>query len=385
MNDYKAYELQPSIDKPTSRECEEADNPASSRTASLRRPLRWILGQALLAGSIMSITGCQHSQPAATANDHRPTGAQTIGTLESLDPRFDKLVPPTAKIEKLAQGFAWSEGPIWIKEGGYLLFSDVISNTIFKWKAGAGITEFLKPSGYTGTIPRGGEPGSNGLTVDSQGRLTLCEHGDRRVARLEKDGHKTTLADRYQGKRFNSPNDLVYKSNGELYFTDPPYGLEQREKDPKKELSFQGVYRLKPNGELSLLTAELTFPNGLAFSPDEKILYVAVSDPNKAVWMAYDVKPDGTLANGRVFFDATAWVPTKKGLPDGMKVDKDGNLFAAGPGGVLVISPDGKHLGTINTGEKTANCNWGDDGSILYMTADHFLCRIQTKTKGAGF
>jgi len=339
----------------------------------------------LLAIIPLMVVGCQHEQPWATGNDHRPTGVRTIGMLESLDPRFNELIAPDARVEKLAQGFAWSEGPIWIKDGGYLLFSDVISNTVFKWKEGEGISEFLKPSGYTGKVPRGGEPGSNGLTVDSQGRLTLCEHGDRRIARLEKDGHKTTLADRFEGKRFNSPNDLVYKSNGDLYFTDPPYGLEAREKDPKKEIPFQGVYRLKPNGELTLLTDQLTFPNGLAFSPDEKTLYVAVSDPAKAVWMAYDVKPDGAIANGRVFFDATDWVKTRPGLPDGMKVDKDGNLFATGPGGVHVFAPGGRHLGTINTGEKTANCNWGGDGSVLYITANHFLCRIQTKTKGLGF
>ena len=287
-----------------------------------------------LAGLGLLLAGCQLESAMATRARHHPTGESIIGLIESNDPRFDQLVPPSAKIQKLAEGFAWAEGPIWIKDQGCLLF---------------------------------------------------CEHGDRRIARLEKDGRKTTLAGRYQGKRFNSPNDLVYKSNGDLYFTDPPYGLEGREKDPKKELQFQGVYRLKPNGELTLLVENLTFPNGLAFSPDEKILYVAVSDPAKAVWMAYDVKPDGTVANGRVFFDATAWVKTKPGLPDGMKVDRDGNLFATGPGGVLVFAPNGKHLGTIDTGEPTANCNWGDDGSMLYITANHYLCRIRTKTKGAGF
>ena len=339
-------------------------------------------GAALL---LCLLCGCQSGQPANTVSAHAPTHERTIGALESQDPRFDQLVPPTAKIEKLAEGFIWAEGPIWIREGGYLLFSDVPTNAVYKWKAHQGVTEFLKPSGYTGTIPRGGEPGSNGLTVDSQGRLTLCEHGDRRVARLEKDGRKTTLADRYEGKRFNSPNDLVYKSNGDLYFTDPPYGLEGKEKDPKKELPFQGVYRLKPNGELTLLTGDLTFPNGLAFSPDEKTFYVAVSDPDKAVWMAYNVNPDGTLANGRVFFDATTLAKSKKGLPDGMKVDRAGNLFATGPGGVLVFAPEGKLLGTINTGEPTANCNWGNDGSVLYITANHFLCRLQTKTKGHGW
>ncbi len=346
----------------------------------------WVL-LPLLAGAmaLAPLTGCQHGQLKTAGADHSPTGARAIGKLEINDPKFEQLILPSAKIEKLAEGFAWSEGPIWIKDEGCLLFSDVISNTVFKWKASEGVTEFLKPSGYTGTMPRGGEPGSNGLTVDSQGRLTLCEHGDRRVARREKGGHKITLADKYQGKRFNSPNDLVYKSNGDLYFTDPPYGLEGREKDPKKELAFQGVYRLKPTGELTLLTDELTFPNGLAFSPDEKILYVAVSDPNKAIWMAYDVKDDGTIANGRVFFDSTAWVKTKKGLPDGLKVDKNGNLFAAGPGGILLFTPEGKHLGTIATDEPTANCNWGGDGSVLYIAANHFLCRIQTQTKGAGF
>src|SRR5437762_4433158 len=309
----------------------------------------------------------------------------TFGKVDRLDPAFDKLVPPDAKLEKLAEGFVWSEGPVWIRDGGFLVFSDVPTNTVFKWKEGEGISEFLKPSGYTGSTPRGGEPGSNGLTVDSQGRLTLCEHGDRRVARLEKDGHKTTLADRFQGKRFNSPNDLIYKSNGDLYFTDPPYGLEKNWDDPARELDFCGVFRLSKDGKLTVLTKEMSRPNGIAFSLDEKTLYVANSDPEKAVWMAFEVKEDGTLGSGRVFFDSTGWVKTRKGLPDGMKVDKDGILFATGPGGVHVFAPDGTLLGTIDTGEKTANCNWGDDGSMLYIAADHNLCRIRTATKGKGF
>jgi gluconolactonase len=200
---------------------------------------------------------------------------------------------------------------------------------------------------------------------------------------LEKNGRHITLADRYQERRFNSPNDLVYKSNGDLYFTDPPYGLEKNVHDPKKELSFQGVFRLTPGGELTLLHDQLSRPNGLAFSPDEKTLYVANSDTNRAVWTAFPVKADGTLGEGRVFFDATPMVKTgKKGLPDGMKVDIAGNVFATGPGGVLVFSPEGQHLGTIRTGEATANCGWGDDGSVLYITADMYLCRIKTKTRG---
>jgi len=339
----------------------------------------------VLTITALMLAGCQYNQKHAGRSDHQVTGSKSLGKIERNDPRLDQLIAPDARIEKLAEGFDWSEGPVWIKEGAHLLFSDVPSNVVFKWKAGEGVSEFLKPSGYTGAISRGGEPGSNGLTVDDQGRLVLCEHGDRRVGRLEKDGRKTTLADRYKGKRLNSPNDLVYKSNGDLYFTDPPYGLEGNVKDPKKELSFQGVYRLKPGGELTLLTDQLSFPNGIAFSPDEKTLYVAVSDPKRAVWMAYDVKPDGTIDRGRVFFDATSMVgESRKGLPDGMKVDQAGNLFATGPGGVLVFSPEGKHLGTINTGEATANCAWGDDGTVLYITADMYLCRLKTKTRGKG-
>jgi gluconolactonase len=338
-----------------------------------------------LALAALLFAGCQHTHEnrhPLPANIKAHAG-ESFGTLEVNDPRFFTLIELSAPIEKLASGFDWSEGPVWIKPGGYLVFSDVPSNTVYRWKEGEGVSVYLKPSGYTGATPRGGEPGSNGLTNDREGRLVLCEHGDRRVGRVEKDGRHVTLADRFQGKRFNSPNDLAYKSNGDLYFTDPPYGLEKSMDDPKKELPYQGVYRLRPNGEVTLLTDQMSRPNGIAFSPDEKTLYVANSDPKRAIWMAYDVKPDGTLANGRVFFDSTSMVgPAKKGLPDGLKVDVAGNLFATGPGGVLVFRPDGTHLGTINTGEATANVGWGGDGTVLYITADMFLCRIQTKTRG---
>ncbi len=334
------------------------------------------------------IQGAQKNRPPEvpakkTVPEHKVYPA--IGTIERNDSSLDQLIPANAVIEKLASGFDWAEGPVWIRNGGYLLFSDVPRNIVYKWKEGVGTREFLMRSGYTGATSRGGEPGSNGLTVDSMGRLILCEHGDRRIARFEKDGSKTTLAQYYKYQRFNSPNDLVYKSNGDLYFTDPPYGLVKLNQDADKELGFNGVYRLKANGEVTLLTSELSFPNGIAFSPDEKTLYVAVSDPNHAVWMAYDVISDGTIGHGRVLFDATAMVKNKKGLPDGMKVDRSGNLFATGPGGILVFSPNGKHLGTINTGEATANCCWADDGSVLYITADMYLCRVKTSTKGKGF
>ncbi|HAM71175.1 MAG TPA: gluconolactonase [Verrucomicrobiales bacterium] len=310
-----------------------------------------------------------------------------LGSIERVDPRLDALLPKEARIEKLAEGFDWSEGPVWIKEGSYLVFSDVPQNKIFKWSEGNPATVFLEPSGYTGSVPRGGEPGSNGLTVDAQGRLVMCEHGDRRVTRLERNGRKTTLARYYKFYRFNSPNDLVFNSKGDLYFTDPPYGLLEKNADPAKELPFCGVYRLKPGDkEPTLIIRDLTFPNGIALSPDEKRLYVAVSDPDKPVITTFDVQPDGTVANGQVFHDFTAQVKAGlKGLPDGMKVDRKGNLFATAPGGVYIFAPDGTHLGTLQTGQATANCNWGNDGSVLYITADKFLCRVRTTTKGKGW
>lgn len=327
---------------------------------------------------------------AATATaDDKP--AKTLGKIERLDPRFDKLIPSGAAIEVLAEGFDWAEGPAWNRKEAFLLFSDIPPNRVMKWKKGEPVSRFLHPSGYTGTKLRGGEPGSNGLHFDPQGRLVLLQHGDRRVARLEEDGTFVTLADRYDGKRFNSPNDGAFKRNGDFYFTDPPYGLEGNIMDPAKELPFQGVYRLAPGsgepgkGKVTLLTKEMSRPNGLAFSPDEKTLYVANSDPERAVWMAFDVLADGTLGKGRVFFDATASVGKLKGLPDGLKVDQTGHLFATGPGGVLVLAADGTHLGTLATGEATANCGWGDDGTTLYITADMYLCRLRTSTKGAGW
>jgi gluconolactonase len=311
--------------------------------------------------------------------------------IERLDPTLDRLIDPAAKIETLAEGYDWSEGPIWVKEeGGYLLFSDVPQNVVYKWKEGAGAQPYLKPSGYTGTEPRGGEMGSNGLTLDGNGRLVLCQHGDRRVARMDAplsapQPKFATLADRYDGKRFNSPNDVVFHSNGDMYFTDPPYGMPKQFDDPAREIPFQGVFRRGRDGAVTLLTREMTRPNGLAFSPDEKLLYVAQSDSTAAIWRVFDVKPDGSLGASRVLFDATAMTKSLKGLPDGLKIDTEGNLFATGPGGVLVLSPQGKHLGTIFTGQATANCAFGDDGRTLYITADMYLMRVRLKAKGRGF
>jgi gluconolactonase len=309
-----------------------------------------------------------------------------LGKIVRHDAAADSLLPADAKIEVLASGFEWTEGPVWVRDGGYLLFSDIPRNSIMKWHPTDGLSLFLKPSGYTGVVDYGREPGSNGLAIDAQGRLVACEHGDRRVSRLERDGGKRTLADNYHGKRFNSPNDLAIKSNGDIYFTDPPYGLPKGADDPRRELDFCGVYRVATDGKVTLLYKDLNRPNGIAIAPDEKTLIVAQSDPKAATYTQFDLQDDGTLANPRLFFDATAWFDKLgPGLPDGIKFDAAGNLWATGPGGVHVFSPKGKHLAQIATGQATANCNWGDDGSTLYMTADKYLCRVKTTTRGAGW
>lgn len=307
------------------------------------------------------------------------------GSFERLDPAFDKLVAPDAKIEKLAAGFTWSEGPVWLD--GAVVFSDVPRNTAFRWKDGMTEAEvLLKPSGMTSDAAGPRPQGSNGLALDANGRLILCQHGDRRVARMVAPGKFETIADRFEGKRFNSPNDLAIRRNGEIYFTDPPYGLDKLNDSPAKELPFNGVFRVTPGGKVSVLVKDLTFPNGIAFSPDEKTLYVAVSDPKATHVAAYDVKDDGSLANGRVFFDAQLLKkPEQRGGCDGLKTDREGNVWTTGPGGVLVISPTGKLLGRILTGQPTANCGWGGDGSTLYITANMFLVRVKTLTKGAGW
>lgn len=329
-----------------------------------------------------------------------PLSAQTaprdasgpIGHIERFDPALDALLAPDAQMEKLAEGFDWSEGPVWLRRERALVFSDVPQNVVYRWQEGAGLSEHQRPSGYTGDSGRGGESGSNGLTVDRRGSLILCQHGDRRVARLEADRSFTTLADRWDGRRFNSPNDLVHvrksrlwglcTAGHDLFFTDPPYGLEKGMEDPLKELPFQGVYRITHRGELRLQLRDLSRPNGIAVSPDRKTVYVAISDPANPLVMAYSLSRSGDLTDGRVFFDARHLMAGRKGLPDGLKTDRAGNVWTTGPGGVLVINPRGRLLGLLDTGEATANCAWGDDGATLYITADMYLCRIRTLAKG---
>ncbi len=304
-------------------------------------------------------------------------------TLESLGPRFDALLPPGTKIEKIAEDLEWSEGPVWDAKAKTLLFSDIPRNVVMSWHAEKGVTRFLERSGYTGAAPfTGREPGSNGLTFDPQGRLTLCQHGDRRVSRREADGTMTPLAVGFEGRKFNSPNDLVYDDQGALYFTDPPYGLPKTFEDPAKELDFQGVYRVAKDGRITLLTRELERPNGLAFSPDYKTLYVAQSKVEAPIWMAYPVEADGSLGKGRVFADSSKLYKKGDGVPDGLKTDVHGNVWATGPGGVLVYTSDGTLLGRILTGVPTANVAWGEDGSTLFVTANHRVLRLQTRTRG---
>ena len=322
---------------------------------------------------------------ATSAQNNYPT----LGKIIRIDPSLDKLISSDARIEVLSSGYQWTEGPVWVKNGGYLLFSDVPANTIYRWKEGEkSASPYLKPSGYTGMGRYSNEPGSNGLIINQKGELVACEHGDRRISAMPLGvGGKLSLADNFQGKRFNSPNDVVQHSSGAYYFTDPPYGLDKHENDPTRESDIFGVYRIGTDGKVSVATAELQRPNGLAFSPDEKTLYIAQSDPNRAIIMAYPVQADGSLGKGKVFYDATPVVKEGKlkGLPDGLKLDKKGNLFATGPGGILIISPEAKLLGRIDINEPTANCAWGDDGSTLYITANMHLCRIKTLTVGSGF
>ena len=362
------------------------------KSAHLHRPLLFFP----LAALCFSIPGCKSSPPppapAATssANDVVPVALN----VDRRDPAIDAIIPADARLERVATGFKWVEGPVWV--GDSLYFAEIPSNSIRKWTPGEGVSIWLQPSGYKGSAPYGGpESGTNGMTLDTQGRLTVAGHAQRDVLRfetLDPAQAPTVLVDSYQGKRLNSPNDLVYRSDGSLYFTDPPYGLPtQGDKDPIKQLKVNGVYRIPhaldhaagapaDNAHLQLLISDLPRPNGIAFSPGEKYLYVDNSEPKK-IWMRYRVKPDGTLADPKLLYDATA--DTRIGGPDGIKVDVEGNIYGAGPGGVLILSPDGKALGTILIPERVANLTFaGPDRKTLYIAASSSLYRINLNIAG---
>ncbi len=338
----------------------------------MRKSLAILLGLA----TMLSCVGAEPADESVTS-DPLPT----TGSIERLDPRLDAIVPPDAVIEVLSEGHEWVEGPVWVPALQSILYSDIPNNAVYRWSEGEGASLWLQPAGYTGAMPREGESGSNGLLLDVEGRLVLAQHGDRRIARMNApwdapEANFETLAGEYEGKRFNSPNDVATRSNGDLYFTDPPYGLEGGLQP--KELDFQGVYRLATDGSLTLLVDDLSRPNGIAFSPDQSILYVANSDGvNQPVVMAYDVEPDGGISNGRVFFESWG---------DGMAVDQQGNVYLTGPGGgVLIINSDGEHLGSIMAPPRTSNATFGGDGSTLFITANTRLVRIRLNVKGVGF
>ena len=315
------------------------------------------------------------------AEDAR-VGVPVETRIERVDPALDRIVPADARIERLATGFDFIEGPVWVRDGGgYLLFSDPNRNRIYRWTRDGEVSVYRTKSGYTGfDIGLYGQPGSNGLTLDAEGRLTVAEHGNHRITRIERNGTVQVLADAYNGKRLNSPNDLVHRSDGTLYFTDPPFGLPRFYEDPGKELPYSGVFMLR-DGVLTLVSKDLVGPNGLAFSPDERFLYVANWDPARKIIMRYDVAADGSLSNGRVFFDMTG-APGEEAL-DGLKVDQQGNLYVSGPGGMWILAPDARHLGTIRGPELAANFTWGDDdGRTLYMTARTGLYRIRLNVPG---
>ena len=325
-----------------------------------------------------------------TVAGQNTTNFAHIGRVDRFNSALDELIAKDAKIEVLCGGFDWSEGPVWVpqennKFGGYVLFSDIPHNAVMKWQEGVGASLFMKPAGYTGVADYGREPGSNGLALDAQGQLVMCEHGDRRISVVTKGGGKLTLADRWNGKRLNSPNDLAIRSNGDIFFTDPIYGLPKRAEDPMREIDFCGVYRLQKDGIVTAQYKGMSRPNGIGFSPDEKTLYVANSDGSDPVWRAFPVETDGNLGKPRAFFDSSKDNRVPRSGGDGLKVDSKGNVFATGAGGVLVLSPKGKLLGRLVTGESIANVAWGNDGSVLYLTSDMYLCRIQTKTEGTGF
>ncbi|HLT06995.1 MAG TPA: SMP-30/gluconolactonase/LRE family protein [Cyclobacteriaceae bacterium] len=326
----------------------------------------------------MAITIVSCASPAQEKNQE---GKKISFEIERLDPRIDAVIGKGVQLDVLAEGLDWTEGPLWIEDKQMLLFSDIPPNNIYQWTASEGLKLYLHPSGYTQETPRGGEVGSNGLLLHPDGQLVLAQHGDRRIAKMNApldapEAKYETLADNYQGKKFNSPNDAVYKSNGDLYFTDPPYGLEKNVNDPLKEIPFQGVYRLKPNGEITLLLDSLTRPNGIAFLPDEKKIIIANSDPSRVHWYIYDVESDGLVKNGRIFFDATEAAQTAPGMPDGLKVDTKGHVFATGPGGIWIFTSEGEALGRIKIGQLVSNLSLSSTGKELYVTADGEVLRL---------
>lgn len=334
----------------------------------------------LFFGLCLFLVACES---ATKTDNNTKADMKLVGTVERLDPELDSIIKQDAQAEILATGFDWSEGPVWVAEHNMLLFSDIPPNKIFKWTEAKGLELFVTPSGYTDSAKRGGEVGSNGLVISPlDGKLVMCQHGDRRIAYMNAPmvapaPNYVTVADKYQGKRFNSPNDLVFRSNGDIFFTDPPYGLEKNMDDPHKEIPFQGVYKVNQKGEVTLLIDSITRPNGIGFLQGEKTLIVANSDPQKAIWYLYDIGPNDTLTSAGVLYDATEAGKTAKGSPDGLKVSRRGIIFATGPGGIWIFSPQRKLVGKIKIPDPCSNVALSDDEKTLYITNDGNLLRVK--------
>ncbi|MBX3563684.1 MAG: SMP-30/gluconolactonase/LRE family protein [Sphingomonas sp.] len=311
--------------------------------------------------------------------------AEAVGRITRFDDALDAVIDVASPIEVLGTGYKWAEGPVWVKKGGYLLFNDVPSNVCYQWRKGK-IAKFLDPSGLTGPIPAGiREAGANGMVVDALGRLIIADSGTRAIAAIDlKTKRKTILADKSEGKRFNSCNDVALHSNGTIYFTDPPYGLAEGDKSPLKEIDFNGVYRLDPQGKVNLIDADLSRPNGVAVSADQQILYVAMSDEKRPQVLAYPLDVEGGVSDyPKVFCDFSAELDQKlPGLPDGIKASRGGHVFATGPGGVYILAADGRKLGLISTGKAIANCCFGEDGKTLFLTSSDMIARVRLKISG---
>jgi gluconolactonase len=332
------------------------------------------------------MTACNNNSETKTESvkSDDSTAVKTIGTLEKMDPALDAIISPDAKAEIIADGIDWSEGPLWVEKINALLWSDVLQNIIYKWTPEKGKEVYLTPSGYTDSVKRGGEMGSNGLTLDNNGNLVLCQHGNRQIARMTSGVENpqplfATLAGNYKGKRFNSPNDVIVNSKGEIFFTDPIYGLESKsDSDPKKELPYNGVYKVTTKGEVVLLIDSITRPNGIALTPDEKKLIVACSDRDKPNWYIYDVDDNG-FKNGRIFYSAAGEDKSLPGGPDGFKIDKNGNIFSSGPGGIRIFNPEGKILGRFRLENPASNCAFSPDQKTLYITNDMYVLRLKMR------
>lgn len=334
------------------------------------------MNRLFLAISVLYAFACNAPAPAKEV--------KTIGSVEKTDPSLSSLIDADVKIEILSEGYDWTEGPLWLEKEKALLFSDIPPNKIFKWTEEKGAELYLTPSGYTGTTPRTGEPGSNGLLLNKNGQLVMCQHGDRRMAVMEAPVSAPqptfkSLADHYQGKKFNSPNDAVFRSNGDLFFTDPPYGLEKNMDDPAKEIPYQGVYMVNTAGQVKLLVDSITRPNGIALTNNEKTLIVANSDGDKAIWYLFDIADNDSLYNARILYNATAESKKEGGGPDGLKVDKEGNIFSTGPGGVWIFNKDGKVIGKLKIPSACSNVALADNDKTLFITADNYLLRLKMR------